>query len=204
MLEQVTAIAIAVILSFSPTIYPKSGEFANPETQDERTTRVSMIAEVDAEVAYADKLTPWRAKDDLALLLAVQRGESAFEYRVHQGVKTHIGTQDNMKSRCLGQIQRNGKTVKEWTALAGLDRAATTRCAKAMLSVFAYHARRCRLRKPHQWGHPLKLAEVGLLVKWYGFGHCWNHRALTKNMRFKKLNFMRIRRALDTGVVVNL
>jgi len=203
-LQTLTAAAIALMQTFSPVWYPTTGEFTNPETDEQRDDRWEMIAEVNAEVAYGDKgknITPWSPQDDLALIKAVQRGESAFEYRVHAGVPSHIGTADAGKAKCLGQIHyvKAWWTEAEWEALAGTDRAATKRCAEAILRVFAYHAKRCKFRheidKKKRWATRIQYREARRLIRWYGNGNC-GYR-MTKTMSQKALNFLRFQRKID-------
>jgi hypothetical protein len=206
-LETLAAVAVVLIQTVTPVWYPTEGKFINPETKEARTERLTMIAEVNAEAAYGQKgknETPWGARDDLALLKAIMGGESAYEYRVHAGQKSHIGTADAGNALCMGQIHfvRAWWTEAEWRALAGLDRVATKRCSEAILRVLAYHAKRCRLRSDvsvkKRWATPLNFTEGRRLIRWYGNGNCGNR--MTKTMSAKALAFLRIQRKIYVGV----
>ena len=206
-LETLTAAAIVVMQSFTPVWYPADGKFANPETEAERDERLEMIGEVNAEVAYGDKgknITPWGPKDDLALLKAIQRGESAFEYRVHAGQESHIGHADYGKAMCMGQIHwvRSWWTKEQWRALAGTDRKSTKLCAEAMLRILRYHADRCKFRhhidKKKRWSTRLKMREAKRLIRWYGNGNC-GYRT-TKTMGKKAVLFVRLQYKIDKEV----
>lgn len=208
MLETLSALAVAIIHTFTPVWYPEKGEYINPETEEQRSERLTMIAEVNAATAYGEKgknATPWRPKDDLALLTAIQRGESAFEYRVHAGEKSHIGTADAGRARCLGQIHhvKAWWSKDEWRTLAGTSREATRRCAEAILRILQYHSNRCRLRgklpAKKRWQKPLRLREFRSLIRWYGSGQC--DGLPTKTTGKKAIMCLRIRHKLDRGVV---
>lgn len=206
-IESLMAAAVALMQTFTPIWYPEDGKFANPETESEREARMAMIGEVNAEAAYGTKgknVTPWGPKDDLALLKAIQRGESGFEYRVHAGEESHIGTADSGKARCMGQIHwvRAWWTKEQWQALAGTDRAATRRCADAILRILNYHAGRCKLRRDipskKRWQRRLTMYEAKLLVRWYGNGHCGFRQ--TKTMGQKAVAFIRLQHKIDRKV----
>jgi hypothetical protein len=102
------------------------------------------------------------------------------DYYVHAGLESPIGHQDHGKARCLGQIHTwpgnpHLPTQADHQALAGLDRAATTRCAETMLRYLWGHARRCiRLQRPaaRRWTEPLADYEVALIAAAYGSGYC--------------------------------
>jgi hypothetical protein len=196
-----TVVAIGLLKSYPTVWYPDEGEFINPETRQEREIRLSMIAEVDAEVAY-DNDTPWGPVDDFSLVYAIQSGESAFEYRVHAGEGSHIGSADRGRSRCLGQIQhtREWWTEEEWLALAGTDRASTKRCTQAILRVFSYHAKRCHLRgniqKKGRWDIPLTWLEARSLFMSYGTGHC-NKVSKSKTIALKTTTFTKTRNHIE-------
>jgi len=150
-----------------PTIYAK-GE--RPETHAERAIRWAMAAEMAAEVAVGSDYTPFPPEVRLALIMTIWQHESAFDWGVHGADPTPIGDSDGGRARCMGQIHRvpSWWTQEQWEALAGRSRAATARCAEAVLRVIDYHVKRCRLKKPGK--HPT-LRIVRRIFGSYGDGH---------------------------------
>lgn len=158
------------VLKYTPTWYPPGG---GPETTEERESRWGGIVSVawhESQEAH----NPLWPNDQAALVLATWKFESAFDYHVHGGEVSPLGTQDNGKARCLGQLHQNARTEKEWRELAGRTREATERCARATLGAFWYHAERCKLRrdipKAKRWRGMLSLDEVAILMGAYGTG----------------------------------
>jgi hypothetical protein len=105
----------------------------------------------------------------------------------------------------MGQIHhvRSWWTEEEWRALAGTDRAATKRCAEAILRILRYHADRCKLRheidKKKRWSTRLGMREARRLIRWYGSGHCGYRTKKTTSQ--KALLFIRLQRKIDVGVL---
>lgn len=113
--------------------------------------------------------------DNTAITLTIFKWESgSFDYHVHGGEKSPIGHQDHGKARCLGQIQQNDMNEAEWMALAGRDKASTSRCVIKTQEILRYHAERCKLRRniheAQRWRAPLTENEVNLLLNAYGNG----------------------------------
>lgn len=90
------------------------------ETQEQYLARAQVVAE--SVVAASD------GKRQRAMaILVVFWGESRFSPLIHAGLK--LG--DGGKAICLGQHHQLTRTTEEWASLAGTDREATTRCARA-------------------------------------------------------------------------
>ena len=129
----VAAWLTAVALSLPAPVYPSD---AQPETPDERTARVAMIAEVAAKESRDPLRWPgWRHKERALMLLVKAWYESGlFALEVHTGKKRG----DGGKSVCLAQIHRGPWLDDElWKSLPGTSREATSRCfavAYAMLT----------------------------------------------------------------------
>lgn len=175
MYEIIKAAVAAWVLTVQPVLY-NPGE--NPETTDEREERITMAAETAVD-AVAQETTGFKSDQAVALVLSVWLKESAFEHNVHAGLRTHIGTQDEGKAKCLGQIRTwPGNTLltrERWKALVGTSREATMRCAAATLSYLWYHAARClRPGVPllERWDEPLTDHEAEFIFASYGRGRC--------------------------------
>lgn len=186
---------LIIVLSWTPTWYPTDG---GPETPAERVERWTMITKTvieTSEQGYVD----FPAADAAAMTLTIFKWESALDYHVHGGEKSPIGHQDHGKARCLGQIQQNGKSTKEWKALAGRSPEATQRCVIAAQEALQYHVKRCKLRRKipiaKRWLAPLNADEVAVLLHAYGTGHaCWVSTKKEVTNRVK--TYYRIRRAI--------
>lgn len=191
--------AVLAVFSFSwgSTWYP---EGKAPETDEEREARHQMVGGVVASVALENE-TAWGPVDDAALIEAVWAHESDFEYFVHAGGDSPIGHQDHGLARCMGQIHtwpgnKHLPTKADHQALAGLDRAATERCARVTLAYFWGHAQRCiRTNRSgaRRWVEPLADWEAAKLFAAYGKGYCAPVAAKHKN---RARTFRRIRAAL--------
>jgi hypothetical protein len=75
---------------------------------------------------------------------------TVFYWESHFSPHVHAGTRrgDVGKAICLGQHWQNGRTVEEWTARAGVDRAATRRCARETYRALRAADRWCRTKHP--------------------------------------------------------
>lgn len=187
---------LASLLAFALATEPVHYGATPPETQEQRAQRLELIASVDVEVAHSD-LAGFDPRDSAALLLAIQIHESKLDYYVHAGLDSPIGHQDHGKARCLGQIHTwpgnpHLPTAQDHRALAGLDRAATTRCASTMLKYLWGHARRCVKRA--NWDAPLTDREVALIAAAYGTGYC---SAVKQSNKARARTFRRIRAQLE-------
>jgi hypothetical protein len=109
----------------------------NPETIEQRETRLTMISEVIAEQApIAKKQFGWFwSSDDLALAAFTKTWYESgrFKLNVHSGKARG----DHGKSVCLGQIM-NGKKD-----LIGVDRQSTSRCINEVMKHLSMHQKRC-------------------------------------------------------------
>jgi hypothetical protein len=195
MLELLTQKLIALVLGATIVLHN-----VPPETPAQRTERREMIGAVVADVAVNNS-TRFKPKQLAAMVYTIWSHEAKFEYHVHAGERTHIGTQDMGKARCLGQIQTwKGNTLltpQQWRDLAGLDRAATRRCADATARYLWEHAKRCLRRgKPNagRWGDPLSNVEVALLFAAYGAGHC---APVGKSTRSRMSTYYRAARTIE-------
>jgi hypothetical protein len=158
------------------TWYP---EGKDPETSEERDSRLEMLGEVVEAIASSNQ-TGFQEQDAAALIATLWGHESRFDYWVHMGGDSPIGHQDHGAARCLGQIQtwpnnQHLPTEAEHLALAGLDRKATERCARMTLTYFWGHAQRClrnRRAADRRWLEPLADYEVAILMASYGAGTC--------------------------------
>lgn len=173
----VLAALVAFVGQWDNTWYPAGKA---PETEEERRERHAVIATVVDRVAW-DNETQLRPTDAAALITAVWAYESRFEHHVHAGLVSPIGHQDHGRARCLGQIHTwpgnpHLPTEADHQALAGLDEAATERCARVTLAYFWAHAQRCLRRKtwssPNRWEKPLQDWEAATLFASYGSGRC--------------------------------
>ena len=135
-----------------------------PETSQERTDRLEMIAEQTVTATETLMLshnlhavTGLEIEDFLAMGAVQMVRESYLSWVSHSG-KPWPGTWnprgDNGKSICLFQLNRGASQTPfpkwrafekgEWAGLEGLTPAATRRCARAGIVSLAYHAKRCR------------------------------------------------------------
>lgn len=196
MFETIVNALLGVALSWQVPFYGQTP----PETEEQRGERLAMIAAVNTEVASSN-VAGFDPRDSAALLLAIQIHESALDYYVHAGLESPIGHQDHGKARCLGQIHTwpgnpHLPTRADHQALAGLDRAATTRCAETMLRYLWGHARRCiRLQRPaaRRWTEPLADYEVALIAAAYGSGYC---SPVKRSNKSRTRTFRKIRNAM--------
>ena len=110
------------------------------ETAPDYTTRLAVIAgSVLAEAELADSLLSTR--ELVAATLVVWHQETRYSRHVHAGGRGRWGS-DNGRATCLGQLHRTS-LAPDWDTLAGLDVAATRRCAAATMRVLSAHARSC-------------------------------------------------------------
>lgn len=168
---QLEDVLVELVQNWQPTWYPKGKE---PETPDQRATRLAQAARIVAQQASAPETSvKFSPEDAAALVLMVWYHESSGEYYVHAGGVSPLGKQDNGRARCMGQIQtwKNNTllTDEEHKALAGLSQEATALCARTTISYLWYHATRCL---KHDWAKPLQAWEVAILAAAYGKGHC--------------------------------
>lgn len=115
----------------SPWYAPGSTALGALETPDQYAERVTMATRELALVTDRDKPPEWRwgCKALAVAVLAHWYEESRFALEVHEGIEHPVWTQDKGRARCLGQLHVGLVPEYEWQRLAGLDEAATRRCA---------------------------------------------------------------------------
>jgi hypothetical protein len=117
----------------------------SPETPDEQRARVEMIdAAIAAEAVEAAKMSPFSASELAIATKTKWHRETRLSHAVHAGFPGQWGS-DHGRARCLAQLHASGIVpTAEWETLAGLDAAATRRCARATMRMFSTLARYCR------------------------------------------------------------
>jgi hypothetical protein len=115
------------------------------ETPEQVHARLETIAVALATAAKeASTGEGWTSTEMAAAVLVLWNEETRFDLRVHAGEKHPQWTQDQGKSRCLGQIQASALVPPdEWAALAGTGEEATLVCARATMRVLRAQGRRC-------------------------------------------------------------
>jgi hypothetical protein len=131
------AAALAVALSHPRPWYPSTYEQRESPARYER--RVGVLVEAAVRVG-GNPPTNWRWSRNalIAGILAHWRDESKFAYEVHGGWRHPVWHQDHGRARCLGQHQASGVMPRaRWRKLAGVDLAASMRCARATAEALA-------------------------------------------------------------------
>ena len=121
------------------------------ETALQRQRRIRIIAR--AVVDVSEKERGWLPrKVATAAIYTLWYYESRFDREVHAGGLSRWGS-DTAKARCMGQLHVSKRLpTDEWKALAGIDYAATRRCAVATLHRFRSAAGWCGWgENPHRW-----------------------------------------------------
>lgn len=142
------AVALVIALSHPRPWYPADYEQRESPAGYER--RVGVLVEAAVRVG-AEPVRTWRWNRNAAIaaILAHWRDESKFAYEVHGGWKHPIWHQDHGRARCLGQHQVSGIVRRaEWRTLAGIDLAASMRCARVTLRTLGVMRARCAPRGP--------------------------------------------------------
>lgn len=193
MIEAILATLKAAFLAVPLTWYPAPGECKlghaadPPETPEAFKARKDMVA-VQVTEAIGARAWSFPAADMAALVGVTILKESALEYWVHAGGDSHLAKQDGGKARCLGQLHQNGRTPADWRALAGLDVAATYRCALAIAEAFEYHVKRCQM-----WTHQdMTAVQANILFHryWKGNGPCSTHpHSRIREARWEKMRW---------------
>lgn len=166
---------LAALLVALPTTWATP----QPETPKQREARIETIVEADIAAVTASVVPETQHVAILFATIAIQRNETGFDYAVHAGLPSAIGSSGGGKAKCLGQLEtwpgNRLLTPEQWNSLEGTDLAATTRCAAASVAYLWYHAERCLRRdepKETRWTAPLTDDEVLRLFAAYGKGHC--------------------------------
>lgn len=135
------------------------------ETQDQYVDRLTVVAQ---SIAHEAPTQHWQSA-----VATVWFFESNFAPKIHG----KVGTGDNGKANCMGQIHRLwGQPKEEWAALAGTDEAATRRCAAATYRFLRGALYLCRKRD--------SLADMREAFSLYGTGSsCTSMRSATKRAR---------------------
>lgn len=214
--------ARVVVLSMSQVWYPQTGSYTNPETAAETYDRRTLIADTALESAMRGNTEGFDVKDDvpaiskfhpvdaLALIITIEQAESGFDYFVHAGEASHLGTQDTGKARCLGQVQTwKGNTLltdEEHKSLSGTDYQSTLNCANAIHEYLWYHAERCRVRGRGrvnaQWSNQQRMShyEAKQILSYYAKGTCsprFRSKAERRNLNMRAAAFRNIQAELD-------
>lgn len=143
-----------ILLTIALLLAPRShaGELA---TDYEARLSTITTAVADTTVAPHTWGWSWGRKQLAAALLVHMDAESGFDLRVHAGERHPRWTQDSMRARCLGQLQRSAN-VPNWDSLTGTDDTSTHHCVAAAALVLSRMARLCVGRAP--------MTEAGMAV----------------------------------------
>lgn len=220
--------ARVVVLSMSQVWYPQTGDHANPETPAETYDRRTLIADTAMESAMRGntkgldvegvedepQISKFHPVDALALILTIEKAESSFDYYVHAGEESHLGTQDTGRAKCLGQIQTwKGNTLltdEEHASLSGTDYDSTLACANAIHEYLWYHAERCRVRARGKanssWSNNQRMTiyEARRIFSYYAKGTCsprFRSEAERKNLNMRVSVFRQILADLEADEI---
>ncbi len=215
MIEVLKLKLASAILAMQAVVYPATGEFKDPETDTQEYDRKYMVAEAVIDVAeegveiHHFGKSKFNVVDSAALITTLIRSESALDYFVHAGMKSHIGPQDGGRAKCLGQIQTwRGNTLmtdEEHVALVGTDREATKRCLAMVLSYVWHNAKKCSVRtKRTRWKNwekgRMEVFEVSKILSYYAKGTCspiYKTNAERKNHTARVTLWKRVRDQLE-------
>lgn len=111
-------------------------------------TRATTYRRKDGRLGVAPPTWRWGRKVLETAVLAHWYEESRFAYEVHAGIDHPVWTQDVGRARCLGQLHAGPVPPQDWLKLAGLDEAATERCALWTARTLTRMALYCGRDKP--------------------------------------------------------
>lgn len=138
-----TSAALAKWLLAVALSLPRS--HAPDETREAEFERLKTLASAMAEAAvpYADG-RGWTASELALAGLLKWYGETLFDERIHAGKPHPKWNQDHGLATCGMQLHTSRLVPPElWATLAGIDEAATLRCARAGLLVLTRQAMTC-------------------------------------------------------------
>lgn len=127
-------VALLLVASHLPVSATPHG--LTPESIERREARLDTIA-----LAIDDTSN---SPEEAAAELTIMYGESKLDSIIHAGEIHPVWTQDHGKAKCLSQLHKSGQ-VPEWVTLAGIDYAATLRCAAATIRVLRSAAWKCHV-----------------------------------------------------------